>query len=213
MKIYRLVFNPIEENTYIIADPSGDCAVIDCGCYDRYESDELDIFLQDKKLKPVLLLNTHCHLDHLFGNKWMLEKFGIRARFSRDDEYNRIDSPMHARLFGLTMDLPPDPLEYLEDGQVIPLGMIRFTALHVPGHSSGSLAFYSSDLKAVFTGDALFAGSIGRTDLQGGDFKTLISSIRNKLFTLPDETIVYPGHGESTTIKAEKETNPYFINS
>jgi glyoxylase-like metal-dependent hydrolase (beta-lactamase superfamily II) len=143
----------------------------------------------------------------------MLEKFGIRARFSRDDEYNRIDSPMHARLFGLTMDLPPDPLEYLEDGQVIPLGMIRFTALHVPGHSSGSLAFYSSDLKAVFTGDALFAGSIGRTDLQGGDFKTLISSIRNKLFTLPDETIVYPGHGESTTIKAEKETNPYFINS
>jgi len=213
VKIYTLVFNPIEVNTYIIADPSGDCIIIDCGCYYGHEFDEMDSFIQDNKLKPVLLLNTHCHLDHIFGNGWMLERFGIRSHYCREDDYNRIDAPVHARLFGLNMELPPEPADYLEDGQIVSHGQIRLTALHVPGHSSGSLSFYSSDLKAVFTGDALFAGSIGRTDLEGGNFETLIASIRNKLSSLPDDTIVYPGHGECTTIKVEKETNPYFIKS
>ena len=213
MKIYRFVFSPIEVNTYIVANESGDCCVIDCGCYDRNEFHKLENVIQEKKLKPVLLLNTHCHLDHVFGNGFILEKYSLRPHCSKEDEYNRLDSVLHAELFGLTMEIPPAPAGYLNDGQVVSFGEISLTALHVPGHSSGSLAFYCKNENIVFTGDALFAGSIGRTDLHGGDYRTLISSIENKLFTLPGETIVYPGHGQSTTIKTEIETNPYFINS
>jgi hydroxyacylglutathione hydrolase len=213
MKIYRFVFSPIEVNTYIVTNESGDCCIIDCGCYDRNEFHKLENFIQEKKLKPVLLLDTHCHLDHVFGNGFILEKYSLRPLCSKEDEYNRLDSVLHAELFGLTMEIPPAPAGYLNDGQVVSFGEISLTALLVPGHSSGSLAFYCKNENMVFTGDALFAGSIGRTDLQGGDYRTLISSIENKLFTLPGETIVYPGHGQSTTIKTEIETNPYFINS
>ena len=213
MKIVRLVFNPIEVNTYILTDQSGDCAIIDCGCYDRNEFNELNDLLRKEKLKPVLLLNTHCHLDHIFGNRFILERFNLGSFCHIEDEHNRINAVNHAMLFGMLMEIPPVPAGLLSDGQKISFGVTELVALHVPGHSRGSLAFYSSNDKAVFTGDALFAGSIGRTDLHGGNYKTLISSIRNKLFTLPDETIVYPGHGESTTIKAEKDTNPYFINT
>jgi glyoxylase-like metal-dependent hydrolase (beta-lactamase superfamily II) len=213
MKIHRFVFSPIDVNTYILYDESGDCCIIDCGCYDRNEFHKLEKFIQEKKLKPLLLLNTHCHLDHVFGNGFMLEKYSLRPFCSKEDEYNRLGSVLHAQLFRLTMEIPPAPEGYLDDGQVISMGEISFVALNVPGHSSGSLAFYCKNENMVFTGDALFAGSIGRTDLQGGDYKTLISSIQNKLFTLPGETIVYPGHGQSTTIRTEKETNPFFINS
>jgi glyoxylase-like metal-dependent hydrolase (beta-lactamase superfamily II) len=213
MTIYRFVFSPIEVNTYVIVDTSGDCAIIDCGCYDKSEWARFESFLTENKLKPVLLLNTHCHLDHVFGNGFILEKYNLRTLFHSDDEYNRIKSVKHAMIFGLTMDLPPEPAGYIDDNQIISFNGISFTALLVPGHSRGSLAFYCKDEKVVFTGDALFQGSIGRSDLEGGNHRILVSSIRNKLFTLPGETIVYPGHGQSTTIKAEKETNPYFINS
>jgi glyoxylase-like metal-dependent hydrolase (beta-lactamase superfamily II) len=213
MKIYRLVFSPIEVNTYVIADQSGDCAIIDCGCYGRNEFNRFEMFLHEKKLKPVLLLNTHCHLDHVFGNGFILEKYKLRTLCSKEDEYNRTGSVQHAMIFGMTMELPPEPEGYLNDGQMISFGDISFTALLVPGHSTGSLAFYCKNENVVFTGDALFAGSIGRSDLEGGNHRILVSSIKNKLFTLPDETIVYPGHGQSTTIKTERETNPYFINS
>ena len=213
MKIFRFVFSPIQVNTYIVSNESGDCCIIDCGCYDMNEFHKLEKLIREKNLKPVLLLNTHCHLDHVFGNGFVLEKYSLRPFYSKEDEYNRLGSVLHAELFGLTMEIPPLPEGYLDDGQTVSLGEISFTALHVPGHSSGSLAFYCKNENMVFTGDALFAGSIGRTDLQGGDYKTLISSIQNKLFPLPGDTIVYPGHGQSTTIKSEKETNPYFINS
>lgn len=213
MKIYSLVFSPIEVNTYIIVSRSLNCAIIDCGCYDRSEFESLESFISSRNLNPVLLLNTHCHLDHVFGNGFMLEKFNLRTFCHKDDEYNRIKSVKHAMLFGLTMDPPPDPEGYLEDNQVISFDEVSLTALLVPGHTAGSLSFYSSEANSVFTGDALFARSVGRSDLEGGSHTTLISAIKNKLFTLPGETIVYPGHGQSTTIKSERETNPYFINS
>ncbi len=213
MKIYRLVYNPIEVNTYIIASESSNCAIIDCGCYDTFEFTNLKKFLDERSIRPVSVLNTHCHLDHIFGNIFIFREYGLRPLFHSDDEYNRLNSVKHAELFGLTMELPPDPGEFISDGQIITFDNISIKVLHVPGHSSGGVAFYCQEEKVVFTGDALFAGSIGRTDLQGGNFKTLISSIKNKLFTLPEETIVYPGHGESTSIGAEKKTNPYFINS
>lgn len=210
MKIFRLVFSPIEVNTYILADPSGKCAVIDCGCYNTTEFTRLTGFLEEKKLVPVLLLNTHCHLDHIFGNGMFLAKYNLSTYCHKDEELNRKDSVLHARLFGLKMKTPPEPAGLLIDGQSVTFGAVSLKVLHVPGHAAGSLAFYCEEDNVVFTGDALFSGSIGRTDLPGGDYETLINSIKNKLFTLPPSTIVYPGHGEATTIETEMGTNPYF---
>lgn len=210
MEIYRFIFSPIEVNTYVLADNSGDCAIIDCGCYETYESEELASFIDDNKLNPVLLLNTHCHLDHIFGNRFILEKYNLRTHCSEMDEMNRKSSQQHATLFGLTMEMPPEPGKFINDGDSVTFGTTELKALHVPGHTTGSLAFYSEKNGCVFTGDALFAGSIGRTDLEGGDFETLINSIKNKLFILPGSTIVYAGHGGETTIEREMRSNPWF---
>jgi len=210
MEIYKLVFSPIEVNTYIIVDESGDCAIIDCGCYDDQESGRFANFIKDKNINPVLLLNTHCHLDHIFGNRFILERYGLRPFSNEFDEMNRKNAIQHAMLFGMTMENPPEPAGFITDYQVVTFGKTELVALLVPGHSPGSLAFYSEKNNCVFTGDALFAGSIGRTDLPGGDFETLIKSITNKLFVLPLSTIVYPGHGNETTIGKEMKSNPYF---
>ncbi len=210
MEIFRFVFSPIEVNTYILADPSGDCAIIDCGCYDEHEFNELTGFIDGKKFKPVLLLNTHCHLDHIFGNGMILSKYNLGTHCSKLDDINRKRSGQHAMLFGLTMDDPPEPAGFLSDGEEIAFGLVTLKALHVPGHSPGSLAYYCGKEDVVFTGDALFAGSIGRTDLPGGDYETLIGSIKSRLFTLPPETVVYPGHGEATSIERELISNPFF---
>ena len=211
MKIFKFVFSPIEVNTYVLVDQSGDCAIIDCGCYDKVESERFVDFINDKKITPVLLLNTHCHLDHVFGNKFVLERYGLKTFSSEYDEINRKDAVQHAMLFGLTMDDPPEPAGFITDNQVITFGTTELVALHVPGHTTGSLAFFSDKNNCVFTGDALFAGSIGRTDLPGGDYDTLIKSISDKLFVLPPSTVVYPGHGNETTIEKEINSNPFFV--
>jgi hydroxyacylglutathione hydrolase len=210
MKIYRLVFSPIEVNTYILADESNDCAIIDCGCYDKSEFEELVNFISSKNLNPVLLLNTHCHLDHVFGNSFILEKYKLRPFSSKDDEMNRIKSVQHAALFGLFMNEPPEPAGFIEDNQIIKFADTELKALYVPGHTTGSIAFYCQKEGCVFTGDALFNGSIGRSDLEGGDHQTLLNSIRNRLFVLPQATVVYPGHGKETSIVKESMTNPFF---
>lgn len=210
MEIYRLIFSPIEVNTYILADETGDCAIIDCGSYDKKEFSELEKLIDSKKLNPVLLLNTHCHLDHIFGNKYLLEKYKLRAWCHEADEFNRIKSVQHAQLFGLKMDIPPEPSKFISEGQKILFGNTEMTTLHVPGHSPGCLAFYSEKNGCVFTGDALFRRSIGRTDLEGGDSEAILTSIKTKLFSLPPETVVYPGHGSSTDIGTEMKYNPFF---
>lgn len=210
MEVYRLVFSPIEVNTYILAESTGECAIIDCGCYDEDEFSELTSFLDQKKLRPVLLLNTHCHLDHIFGNKYLLSKYKLRSYSGREDEINRKLAVQHASFFGLSMDYPPEPEGFIEDNQVITFATTRMKALHVPGHSPGSMAFYVEAEGCVFTGDALFARSIGRSDLPGGDHDVLIKSIKTRLFTLPETTTVYPGHGEKTDIGTEMRNNPYF---
>jgi len=211
MKIYKHIFSPIDVNTYILADDSGECAIIDCGCYDKKESDKLEKFIKEKNLNPVLLLNTHCHLDHVFGNRFILERYGLSTFSSEFDEMDRKNASQHAILFGLSMDNPPDPAGFISDNQIVAFGTTELVALHVPGHTSGSLAFYSEKNNCVFTGDALFAGSIGRTDLPGGDYETLIASIKCKLFVLPPSTSVYPGHGNETTIEKEMQSNPFFV--
>jgi glyoxylase-like metal-dependent hydrolase (beta-lactamase superfamily II) len=210
MEIFKFIFSPIEENTYILADNSGDCAIIDCGCYDEEESARIEKFIRDKKLNPVLLLNTHCHLDHIFGNKFMLERYNLRTLSSELEEGNRKNAQEHAMLFGLSMDDPPEPAGFIAHNQVIRFGKTELLALHVPGHTVGSLAFYSEKNGCVFTGDALFAGSIGRSDLPGGNFEQLIKSIENQLFVLPPATVVYSGHGNETTIGKEIKSNPFF---
>jgi hydroxyacylglutathione hydrolase len=209
MEIYKLVFSPIQVNTYVLADESGDCAIIDCGCYDKNEFSELTGLLDSKKLKPVLLLNTHCHLDHIFGNGYVNEKYRLSPYSNELDEPNRKNAVNHALLFGLSMEIPPEPAGYISDGQKIVFGNSSLVALHVPGHTAGSLSYYCEKDGCVFTGDALFAGSIGRSDLPGGNFETLIKSIKSRLLTLPAGTIVYSGHGPETTIGIETNTNQY----
>jgi hydroxyacylglutathione hydrolase len=211
MEIFKLVFSPIDVNTYVLAESSGDCAIIDCGCYDREEFRRLTDLIKDKNLKPVLLLNTHCHLDHIFGNNFILEEYKLGSFCHKEDEQNRESAVQHALFFGLSMEAPPAPAGFLVDDQKVSFGKTELKVLHVPGHSRGSLAFYSENDSVVFTGDALFAGSIGRTDLQGGNYETLLNSIRTRLFTLPPQTVVYPGHGNPTTIGTELKTNPYFF--
>ena len=210
MEIYKFVFSPIDVNTYVVADQSSDCAIIDCGCYNEEEFDELDRFIKNKKLNPVLLLNTHCHLDHIFGNSYVLAKYNLKTNSSELDEINRNNSVQHAMLFGLSMDKPPEPGRFLTENETVNFGSSEFKILHVPGHSPGSLSFYSEKGNCVFTGDALFAGSIGRTDLPGGNYETLIENIKNKLFVLPPQTVVYAGHGSETTIEREMTSNPFF---
>jgi glyoxylase-like metal-dependent hydrolase (beta-lactamase superfamily II) len=210
MEIYKFVFSPIEVNTYILADKSGDCAIIDCGCYGKNESAELASFINEKKLKPVLLLNTHCHLDHIFGNKFILDNYGLKTHSCELEEANRKNAVQHAAHYGLKMETTPEPESFISDNQKIVFGDAELTALHVPGHTAGSIAFYSEQNGCVFTGDALFAGSIGRADLPGGNFEILIKSIKTKLFVLPPATVVYSGHGNETTIEQEMKTNPYF---
>jgi glyoxylase-like metal-dependent hydrolase (beta-lactamase superfamily II) len=210
MEIFKFVYSPIDVNTYILADKSGECAIIDCGCYDREESEQFAGFIKEKKLKPVLLLNTHCHLDHIFGNGFLLGRYNLKAWSCELDEINRKNAKQHAMLFGLSMENPPEPESFIVDNQTITFGATELLALHVPGHSPGSIAFYSEKNGSVFTGDALFAGSIGRTDLMGGSYDTLIRSIKNKLFVLPPSTVVYAGHGEETTIEREVKFNPFF---
>lgn len=210
MEVYKLVFSPIDVNTYVLADESGKCALIDCGCYDNQEFSRLENLLMDKKLNPVLLLNTHCHLDHIFGNHYILEKHNLRTYAHKLEELNRTLAVSHAELFGLTMNEPPEPAGFLSDGQQVNFGNTALKVLFVPGHTAGSLAYYSEENGCVFTGDALFRGSVGRSDLPGGNHDTLIKSIKNKLFTLPPSTLVYPGHGDNTDIQTEMRYNPYF---
>lgn len=210
MKIFRGVFSPIQVNTYIIAGNDRECIVIDCGCYGEEEERRLEEMLSSRGLTPVMLLGTHSHLDHVFGNRFMLERYGLRTWFHEGDRPNYLNAPKHSLMFGLPMEAPPDPEGFLTDGQEITAAGITLKVIAVPGHSPGGIALWSEADGVVFTGDALFAGSIGRSDLPGGDHEQLMENIRERLFTLPPETVVYPGHGPETTIRQEMETNPFF---
>ena len=209
MKIKKMVFSPIEVNTYIISDDNCDCAVIDCGCYTDSEFDELKSYITDNKLRPLKLLNTHLHLDHIFGNHYMLKEYGLKTHASGEEESNLSSAPLHAQMFGLTMPDPPPAGAIISGGDKLSVGEIDLECRFVPGHTSGSIAYYCEKDNCVFTGDALFAGGIGRTDLPGGDYQTLIKSINDKLLSLPDDTAVYPGHGPSTTVGTERKTNQF----
>ena len=212
MKIQSFVFSPFEVNTYILYDNSKECIIIDPACYNKQEENFLLDFLKKNKLKPVKLLNTHCHLDHVFGNKFIADTFNLKTEASKEEEFNINNATNAANLYGIKMNTPYPIKKFLKEGDKITFGFSELEILHVPGHTAGSLVFYAKEDKFLIAGDVLFKGSIGRTDLPGGNYDTLISQIKTKLFTLPEEITVYPGHGPETDIGTEKQTNPFFQN-
>ena len=210
MTIKTFTFNPIQENTYLVYDETNEAVVIDAGCVSEIEKRALKNYIEDNNLTLKRVINTHLHFDHQFGNKFLFDTYGILPEAGKADEYLLDDVVAHVRSFGLDIKEEAQPLGgYLTENQVIKFGNTSFVIYQVPGHSPGSVAFYDQKDGIVFAGDVLFRGSIGRTDLPQGDYATLIESITNKLLTLPDSTVVYSGHGPSTTIGFEKKNNPF----
>ena len=209
LQIQLFTFSPIEENTYLLFNESGQCMVIDPGCYFDEEKDRLKAFIQSKKLTPTLLLNTHCHLDHVFGNKYVAESFGLTLHLHQKEQAVLAYAPTSGLMYNMPFDNYQGPVNLLKEGDVITLGEDKLICLETPGHSPGSLCFYNKSQGFVIGGDVLFKRGIGRTDLPLGNHETLLNSIRQKLFVLPPETIVYPGHGPSTTIGEEIRENPF----
>jgi len=210
MTIKTFTFNPFQENTYLIYDENGEAAVIDAGCYNETEKQLIKNYLVDNNLVLKKVLNTHLHIDHQFGNKFLFETYGLKPEASKEDEFLLENITEQLRMFGLPAGEGVQNIgSYIEDNQVIKVGNITLKAIHVPGHSPGSMCLYAEKDGVLFAGDVLFRGSIGRTDLPKGDYATLINAITERLLPLPNETVVYSGHGPTTTIGSEKQQNPY----
>lgn len=210
MTIKTFTFNPFQENTYLIFDETNEAVLIDAGCIFDAEKHQLKKFIEQNNLTIKRLINTHLHLDHQFGNKFIFDTYGLSPEACVEDEYLLENVIAQALTFGLPIEEEAQALgEYIVEDQYIKFGNSSLKAIHVPGHSPGSLAFYSEKDGVIFAGDVLFQGSIGRTDLPKGDYATLILSITKKLLPLPDSTVVYCGHGPTTTIGNEKVNNPY----
>lgn len=211
MKVGQFTFNAFQENTYILYDDSSECVIIDPGCNNDSERNQLVQFIEDKNLKPVRLINTHCHIDHVLGNKFVAEKYGLELE-AHEGEIPVLDAnEMVSSMYGIPYDGSPAIGKFIDADIDYPFGNTILKTIFTPGHSPASLSFYESESKVLIAGDTLFQMSIGRTDLPGGDYDTLIRNIKEKLLVLPEDTTVYCGHGPSTTIGKEKTTNPFLI--
>jgi hydroxyacylglutathione hydrolase len=209
--VKAFVFNPVQENTYLLYNEQGSGIMIDPGCYFEEERDELLQFMEQNKIHLRLLLNTHCHLDHVFGNQWIHTTFGLLLHIHEKEKQVLDFAPTSGLMWNLPFDNYNGELAWLKEGEEILLDDDRLAIRFTPGHSPGHVCFYCKEQGFVIGGDVLFQGSIGRTDLPGGNFNTLISSIKTQLFPLPDETIVYSGHGPQTTIGHEKKHNQFLV--
>ncbi len=209
LSIKSFSFNPVFENTYVLYNEAKKAIIFDPGCYTTEEKNTLASFLQSHQLQPVQLINTHCHLDHIFGNKWVYETFGLELFIHPNEEQVLSLAPQFGNMWGLPVDNYSGPLHFLQANDLVQLGADKLQVLLTPGHSPGSLCFYCAQQSFVIGGDVLFRQSIGRTDLPGGNHQALLQSIREQLFVLPDNVTVYPGHGEPTTIAYEKTHNPF----
>lgn len=203
------VFNSFQENTYLLYDDSGKCIITDPGMSNRQEQEQFSTFLHEHKLTPEAILNTHCHVDHILGCKYIKDSYGIPFYFHQEESRILEKAEDFGAFLGLEVETPPPPDKFVAGDAVFYFGNSSLKLLHVPGHSPGSIALYSEADRFVITGDALFNGSIGRTDLPGGDYATLIASIQTQLMTLPRNVRVFPGHGPSSTIGQEYDTNPF----
>jgi len=209
LSVKTFTFNPVQENTYVLYNEAKQCCIIDPGCYFNEEKDELKNFVLQNSLTPVLLLNTHCHLDHVFGNKWVAETWGLTLHLHENEKQLLDFAPQSGEMWQMPFENYQGKLIFIKEGTTISIGQDKLEIRFTPGHSPGSVCFYYEAGGFVIGGDVLFNGSVGRTDLPGGDFNTLINSIQTQLFTLPDETKVYSGHGSVTTIGYEKMNNPF----
>jgi hydroxyacylglutathione hydrolase len=207
--VKAFTFSPVQENTYILYNEQKKAFIIDPGCYFDEEREELASFLQQTELTPVQLLNTHCHLDHVFGNKWIYETYSLELHLHANEKQVLDYAPASGLMWNLPFDNYNGPLHWLNEGDEIFMGGDKLTVLFTPGHAPGHVCFYCKAQNFVIGGDVLFLESIGRTDLPGGHHQTLLNSIRTQLFVLPDETIVYSGHGPATTVGHEKKHNPF----
>ena len=209
LKIKSFTFNPYQENTYLIFDDSKEAVIIDPGNYEAYENESISKFIDENKLQLKKIILTHCHLDHCLGNKYLNEKYGaeLLIPFDERDLYKNVENI--ATLFGFPNYSHLDENKYLKEKDKIEFGNIKLDVLFLPGHSTGHLAFNYKKENICFSGDVLFYNSIGRTDLPGGDYDTLINSIKNKLFLLNPDTIIYSGHGPKTILKNEMKNNPF----
>jgi hydroxyacylglutathione hydrolase len=202
-------FNPVQENTYILYNEKKRCCIIDPGCYFPEERDQLKSFVDKNALMPVLLVNTHCHLDHVFGNKFVHDTWGLILHIHKKERELLDMAPATGALWQLPFENYHGKLAFIEEDSTINIGDDELQVRFTPGHSPGHVCFYDEAEGFAISGDVLFSGSIGRTDLPGGDFDILINSIQTQLFTMPDDTKIYSGHGPMTTIGIEKTNNPF----
>ncbi|MBM3441326.1 MAG: MBL fold metallo-hydrolase [Bacteroidetes bacterium] len=203
------LFSPIGENTYVLHDDDGRCAIIDPGCYAQAERDCLADHISQQRLRPEILLNTHCHLDHVFGNRFVAQTWGLTPHIHLLERPVLEFAPVSGLIWNMPFDAYQGPLAFLDPGKPVSVGGERLEVFFLPGHSPGSVGFYHAGQGFIFSGDVLFREGVGRTDLPGGDFSTLARSIQETLYQLPEETLVLSGHGAETTIGWEKRHNPY----
>lgn len=209
LRVVSFTFNPFQENTYLIINDKKECLIIDPGMYGEQERKTFSDYLQVNQLIPKMIINTHAHIDHILSVQWLKAKYGIPFGMHRSDLPVLNNAAGSALLFGLEFEGTPTVDFFIEDKKNFIWGHEKLEVRLTPGHSPGSIIFYSSPYKFIISGDVLFQGSIGRSDLPGGDFNALIKSIREQLYTLPDPTLIYPGHGAITQIGQEKISNPF----
>ncbi len=209
LTVKSFCFNPFSENTYVVSAADGSCAIIDPGCRTATEQASLQDYIRQNNLHPVHFLNTHCHLDHVFGNNFVSLQWKLPLQIHRSEEPVLKYAPLAGDMYHVPCEAYVGELQYLEGGDEWLLGDEKLSVLFTPGHSPGSLSFYSASSGWVISGDVLFQGSVGRTDLPGGNADQLMQTIREQLYVLPEETVVYSGHGPATTIGAEKRSNPF----
>ena len=212
MKIARLIFNPIQENTYIIWDDTLEAAVIDAGNMNERENEVLAKFIADNGLKPKYALNTHGHFDHMLGVDFLREKYGAQLAMSAKDEFLLKGASVSAELFGVKADALPEAIDVdLEGKESIKFGNTELKIIPTPGHTPGHVAFFEPESKVLFTGDTLFRESIGRTDLPGGDYSWIMRSIIENILPLGDDVKIYPGHGDTSDLGHESMYNPFVV--
>ncbi|HEY1045636.1 MAG TPA: MBL fold metallo-hydrolase [Bacteroidia bacterium] len=209
LQVQKFTFNPFSENTYVVYNETGDCIIFDPGLYNAHDEIELSQFIEHKELKPAYLINTHCHIDHIMGNEYISKKYGLELYAHKLEVDILKMGRTTALMYGLHYNPSPEIVHYIDENDVIQLGKESLKILFTPGHSPGSICFYSESSEFVISGDVLFRQSIGRSDLPGGKHETLVNSIKTQMYNLPDETIVYSGHGPETQIGYEKIYNPF----
>ncbi len=209
MYIQKFTFNYFSENTYLLIDDNLECAIVDPGCCNKEEETILSNYITTNNLKPKILLNTHAHIDHILGNAFVVDLYKIELAMHNDDLYVLNAGPRIAEQYNIPYNPSPEPSVFLKEGDILSIGSTALEIVFTPGHSPGSICFINHAQKWIIGGDVLFEGSIGRTDLPGGNFDVLANSIRSKLYTLPDDYTVHPGHGNETKIGFEKINNPF----